>query len=319
MRVLKADELGMCFGVRDALDIARQVDEPVRVTVHGQLVHNPQVNDDLRRRGFHLLDEHGAAPITEQVMITAHGISERRRHALLEAGKTLIDTTCPLVRHVHEAARRFADESRFVIVIGRHRHVEVRGIIEDYDQCTVVQHAQEVRCYGLPKLGIVCQSTTPPELADAVRQRIEALNARADIQYADTICRPTRERLEAIDALLDQVDAVVVVGGRNSNNTNRLAARAEAGGVPVVRIESADELRPDMFTACDAVGLTAGTSTPDDVIDRVYDQLLQINPPAALHHPVRPRSIPGTLFQARPGIPRDGLAASINSTRSAAD
>jgi 4-hydroxy-3-methylbut-2-enyl diphosphate reductase len=283
MRIIKAKEMGMCFGVRDALDAARQIDRPVDVTVYGQLVHNPQVNDELRGLGFQLqgeLKREQASPPTQSVMITAHGISDKRRRQLTLDGKQLIDTTCPLVRHVHEVAQRFAAEDRCVIVIGRHGHVEVRGVVEDLKHFMVVQNPAEVRSWAKQRIGVVCQSTVPPDLARAVQERIKALNYGADIQFADTICRPTRERLESLRALLDQVDAVVVVGGRNSNNTNQLAARAQDKAICVVRIESADELRPDMFTGCDDVGLTAGTSTPDHVIDQVHNRLLEMTEPS---------------------------------------
>ena len=129
MRVIVAEAMGLCFGVRDALQAARSVEKPVEVTVFGQLVHNPVVNRELLGRGFVLAEEagRGAGRVeTSAVLITAHGVSDRERAAFLALGKLVIDTTCPLVRRAHAAAREFARSGHFVVVIGRHGHVEVR-------------------------------------------------------------------------------------------------------------------------------------------------------------------------------------------------
>src|SRR5947208_3563901 len=124
MEIIRASAMGMCFGVRDALRVADAVAEPALVTIHGELVHNEEVLADLERRGFSATPESARSAIPEgpAVLITAHGISDRERRRLREAGKALIDTTCPLVRLVHEAARRFEREGDFVVVIGRRGH-----------------------------------------------------------------------------------------------------------------------------------------------------------------------------------------------------
>ena len=129
MKVIRAEAMGLCFGVRDALEQTGTVPQADRVTIHGELVHNEAVKEQLKRRGFHMTPEaeRKSVPETPQVLITAHGISDRERLRLESAGKRLIDTTCPLVRLVHESAQRLAAEGFFVIVIGRRGHVEVHG------------------------------------------------------------------------------------------------------------------------------------------------------------------------------------------------
>src|SRR5262245_36506440 len=124
MRILTASSLGICFGVRDALETARHADRPTQITVHGELVHNPLVTSELRDLGFTVPEGTPPSPTTPRVLITAHGISDRSRRALIEAGHELIDTTCPLVRRAHEAALELDRQGRHVLVAGRRGHVE---------------------------------------------------------------------------------------------------------------------------------------------------------------------------------------------------
>jgi 4-hydroxy-3-methylbut-2-enyl diphosphate reductase len=278
MRVIRAATMGMCFGVRDALEAMSHIPNPTRVTVHGQLVHNEDVLRDLQVRGFAMMPEVGrtSLPLTDQVVITAHGVSERERRWLLDAGKELIDTTCPLVRRVHDAARALQDNGRFVLVIGRPDHVEVLGIVGDLERYEVVPDSAASRDYGEPRLGVICQSTTTPHEAGRVLASIRAANPDADIRYVDTICRPTKERQQAARELIDQVEALVVVGGRHSNNTRQLARIAAERGVPVAHVQTADDLDPDWLASFNVVGLTAGTSTPDSTIDAVEQVLMRM-------------------------------------------
>jgi 4-hydroxy-3-methylbut-2-enyl diphosphate reductase len=188
----------------------------------------------------------------------------------------LIDTTCPLVRRVHEAARELQAEGRHVLLIGKHGHVEVRGIVEDLDSYDVIGDASEVRCYESRRLGIVCQTTMPPDVVTDVCARIRLQNPRADIRLVDTICQPTRLRQLAMLDLMERVDAVVVVGGRNSNNTHRLVQLCLRHQTPALHVECADELNPEWLDGFDTVGLTAGTSTLDETIDAVHQALIHM-------------------------------------------
>lgn len=282
MEVIRASVMGFCFGVHDALTVAQDVREPQQVTIYGQLVHNPQVNASLRAHGFSLCDETGreaVLPDTPQVLITAHGISDAERARLKAAGKKLIDTTCPLVKKAHGAAQRLRKEGRFVVVLGQRDHVEVRGITGDLapGSFDVVSHEDDVRTWDAPRLGVMCQTTTPPAEADRLLREIERRNPHADVRFVDTVCAPTKQRQEAVLRLLDSVDAVVVVGGAESNNTRRLVELCESHGVGAYRVADAHELRPAWFRGCEAIGLTAGTSTPGYVIDRVHRALLTID------------------------------------------
>lgn len=283
MNVIVASEFGMCFGVRDALAEAHRVASPRDTTVYGELVHNRQVVGELETRGFSFTDEadRSRVPDTPKVLITAHGISDRERRRLTDAGKALIDTTCPLVHRVHLIARRLGREGYFVIVIGKRGHVEVRGIVGDLDASLVVEGPDEIAQYDAARIGVVCQTTTPPSVADEVRAAIVAGNPSSEVRFIDTICHPTRARQDAVRELLDKVDALVVVGGPRSNNTRELANLARRYGVPALQVERPDDLDPQWFRDHLVVGLTAGTSTPDATVRAVHQALLDLAPPGA--------------------------------------
>lgn len=273
----------MCFGVRDALKVADAIRDPTRVTIHGELVHNPAVTRRLAEAGFRQVpeDDRAALPPTPTVLITAHGVSHAERRRLAAAGLELIDATCPLVRRVHEAARELEAEGRFILLIGQPGHVEVRGVVGDLRRCAVIGGAAEVRPYEDQRLGIVCQTTMPPDAVEQIAAQVRLLNPRADIRLIDTVCLPTRLRQRAMHDLLDRVEAIVVVGGRHSNNTRRLVELCRQRPTPAWHVESAAELDPEWFRGIATIGLTAGTSTLDATIDAVHralDQLGQNGP-----------------------------------------
>ena len=276
MRIVRADVLGMCFGVRDALEILANVNDPSSVTIHGEFVHNELVLVELNSAGFHSVAEskHETMPKTDLVLITAHGISERERARLESAGKRLIDTTCPLVNRAHEAAICLRDEGRHVLLIGKRDHVEVRGLVGDLTNFDIIESTDQVRTYSSQRLGIISQTTMKVREVDGIRSAILKRNHCADIRFIDTVCRPTKEHQQSLDRLIDKVDAVVVVGGRNSNNTRALASEAQNRGLPAIHIQEAGELSFDWFQPDWTVGLTAGTSTLDETINEVHNALV---------------------------------------------
>jgi 4-hydroxy-3-methylbut-2-enyl diphosphate reductase len=282
MQVLRADAMGLCFGVRDALAIAAGRPDPANTTIHGELVHNETVLVQLRTRGFQMSAEgdRDSLPSTQEVLVTAHGISDRERQRLESVGKRLIDTTCPLVRRVHRAAQALAAQDYHVLVVGRRSHAEVRGIVEDLAAYDVLERPEDVVEFPHARLGLVCQTTTPPALAQAILAAVRARNPAAKIRFADTICQPTRGRQQALERLLTRVDAMIVVGGKNSNNTHQLVERCRAAKVPAWHVQNAGELDPGWLRGSQVVGLTAGTSTLDETIDEVYSALRRI--PAAI-------------------------------------
>jgi 4-hydroxy-3-methylbut-2-enyl diphosphate reductase len=271
----------MCFGVKDAISTVMAMEHPDSATVYGQLVHNGEVLERIKARGFSMLGEREriSSVSTPNVVITAHGLSDKERRLLEASGKTLIDTTCPLVQRVHDIAKGLQEQGYWVIVVGRKDHVEVKGIVGDLERFAVVERPEDVLIYPADRIAVVCQTTTPPSLLDALFETISRKNAGKTIRLIDTICRPTRERQEAVEELSPRVQALVVVGGRNSNNTRELRALGEKAGLPCFQVEKASELQPEWFYGFDTVGLTAGTSTLDQTIDEVHNALVGMDVP----------------------------------------
>src|SRR5690606_30369703 len=175
MRIIRARAMGMCFGVKDAIAVTATVPDPTRVTIHGELVHNEVVNAELAARGFSSTSEVGRSiPATPAVMITAHGVSNREREALASAGKQVIDTTCPLVRRAHDTALQLAAEGWHVIVAGKRNHVEVIGLTGDLDNYTIVETPDQAAPLPDRRLGIICQTTLQPVMANAITEAVRA-------------------------------------------------------------------------------------------------------------------------------------------------
>jgi 4-hydroxy-3-methylbut-2-enyl diphosphate reductase len=271
--------MGMCFGVKDALAMARNIPDPERVTIYGELVHNEHVMDSLSKAGFELVSEVSRhTPSTPAVLLTAHGVSNRQRDALAAAGKQIIDTTCPLVRRAHDAALKLAGDGWHVVIAGKRGHVEVIGLSGDLDSYSIIQSAEECGPLPFQRIAVVCQTTLQPHVARAIGNALKMANPAADVRLVDTICRPTRDRQAAMANLLPQCDAIVVVGGAHSNNTQQLVNVAKEAGKPVVHVQSVQQIEPAWIAQFGTIGVTAGTSTPDELIDKVCEWVERIQP-----------------------------------------
>jgi len=210
---------------------------------------------------------------TPVVLITAHGMSNKERGRLELSGKQLIDTTCPpSTRCCHATGRRGPP----CVADRQPGHVEVQGIVEDLNSYNVFPDVHAVKKYDSRRIGIVCQTTMPSHLLDQVRKEIKVQNDEADICFVDTVCHPTKRRQSAMQEFMQQVDAVVVVGGRNSNNTRRLAELCQKHDVPAFHVTCAEELDAMWFDGFEIIGLTAGTSTLDSTINAVHGRLEQL-------------------------------------------
>jgi 4-hydroxy-3-methylbut-2-enyl diphosphate reductase len=269
MRIIKARHLGMCFGVRDAIALAMNVAAEEPLTVLGDLVHNETVLAELRGHGIGIAQDASTVP-TRTVMVTAHGASEKAMGKARDRGLNVLQATCPLVHVAHRAVARLVREGYHPVIIGKRGHVEVRGITEDLVECDIVLCEADIeQLKERPRFGVAAQTTQPLE---KVRSLVHALRRRfpqSEICFVDTVCQPTKQRQSAAVALARQSDAVVVVGGQNSNNTRELVSTCQALCPRVFHVQTAADLRPEWFSVTDTVGITAGTSTPDEVIDAV--------------------------------------------------
>ena len=273
MRILRAAHLGMCFGVRDAIDLAVRHSDTAPLTVLGDLVHNDVVLAGLRSRGIASAKDPAQAA-TRTVMVTAHGASERSMARTRALGLEIVDATCPLVHVAHRAVQALVRDGYHPVIIGQRGHVEVRGLTEDLDAFDVVLDEADVQALTpRPRLGIAAQTTQP---MDTVRRLVACVRQRfsdADIRFIDTVCRPTKQRQTAAIDLARQADVVIVVGGASSNNTRQLVETCARYCARVHHVQTAAELCADWFRDADTVGLTAGTSTPDDLVDRVESRI----------------------------------------------
>ena len=278
MKIILAQHFGLCFGVRDAIAQAHSLARVGPLTILGELVHNPVVHEQLRQDGIDQGSLDDPKPKSRRVMITAHGVSDFQRRKWSAAGYDLADATCPLVRHAHEQLKRLVSAGYFPVVIGKAGHVEVRGLTEDFEQTFVFDELHQIE--DLPvraRYGVISQTTQP---IDHVRQLVEAIRDRypdAEVLFVDTVCRPTKDRQEALQALIAEADTIVVVGGHHSNNTRQLVRTCRLAGRRTIHIERAAELDPADFTASRVVGLTAGTSTLPETVTAVWRRLHEIS------------------------------------------
>src|SRR5437879_5866731 len=232
MKIITAEHFGICFGVRDAIAQAQALAQEAPLTILGELVHNPIVREQLRAQGVREEASDDAAQ-TPRVMITAHGTSDKRREALSKSGLVVADGTCPLVRYAHEQLKRLVHAGYFPVVIGLAHHVEVRGLIGDFADAFVINESADIRNLPTrPRYGIISQTTQPIDRVRALVAEIARAHPRAEIRFADTVCKPTKDRQLALKKLIAAVEVIVVVGGRQSNNTRQLvetcrAARSE--------------------------------------------------------------------------------------------
>jgi len=266
MEVLKARHMGMCFGVRRAIARALAAAERQPLTILGDLVHNDSVLADLRARGIRTCTEPGDVD-TATVMITAHGASEGRLAQLRARGLRVVNATCPLVRAAHRAVALLVSEGCHPVIVGQPGHVEVRGLTEDLDACDIVLGDEDVD--GLqerPRFGIAAQTTQPIErvfrVAALIRQRFPG----SGITTMNTVCLPTCLRQQSAEELARQADVILVVGGARSNNTRELAATCRRHCARVFLVQTAENVRAEWLEGAEVAGITAGTSTPDNII-----------------------------------------------------
>ena len=278
MKIVTAEHYGICFGVRDAIAQAEQLALAGPLTVLGELVHNPIVRERLRAAGVteSSLDHPTATAV--RVMITAHGASNAKRAQWKQAGAVVADGTCPLVRHAHDQLARLVADGFFPVVIGQRGHVEVNGLTGDFPEAAVLSAPHDIA--SLPRrarYGMISQTTQPIELVRLIVDLVRQTNPESEVRFVDTVCQPTKNRQSALRRLIAQAELIVVVGGKNSNNTRQLVETCRKAGRRAVHIERAEELVPNDFSGIAVVGVTAGTSTLRETVEAVLARLKEFS------------------------------------------
>ena len=269
LRIIRAQHLGMCFGVRDAIALAHQHAATRPLTILGDLVHNATVSADLQARGIAIA--HDLADVnTSTVMVTAHGASERALAETRARGFEVVEATCPLVHVAHKAVRALVRDGYHPVIVGQRGHVEVRGLTGDLDHFDVVlEDADVLALEPHPRIGVAAQTT---QSIVKVRHIVDLIKRRfpeSVVRFVDTVCRPTKDRQIAAVDLARQSDVVIVIGGANSNNTRELVQTCRRHCPHVYHVQTYADLRPGWFVNVRTIGITAGTSTPDEIIDEV--------------------------------------------------
>lgn len=314
-RVVVATELGYCWGVRRALDIVQNAaDAGGPIAPIGDVIHNPQVVSRLRERGVE-----GAASVGEavgrgfrRVAITAHGMGPHLVGETEQAGVELVDTTCPLVTKVQRLAQKLARQGYYIVVYGDSYHPEVRSVIgwagtskaiaakkiADLPWNATRGEGGEGKVTPPRKVAVVSQTTKNIDELMKFAQELQAMVVPegGEFRLCNTICEPTSERQKALRRLVegDRVDLILAIGGKKSSNTARLAEVGQSLGVPSHHIEQPSDIEAGWLDGVSTIGVTAGASTPDDVIQEVVDELDRLGyaPPEGGIRQVDPDYVP---------------------------
>ncbi len=284
MRVILAQPRGFCAGVERAIEIVERalIKYGPPIYVRHEIVHNRHVVEDLRRRGAIFVDELDEIPAGAMTVFSAHGVPRAVEEVAAERGLPVLDATCPLVAKVHNEGRRYAAQGREIVLVGHAGHAEVEGTIGQVPaRVHLVQTVEDVAMIAPAdpeRLAYITQTTLS---VDDTRGIIAALTARFPaIVGPDVrdICYATQNRQQAVRELAAVVDLILVVGSRNSSNSNRLREIGEELGKPAYLIDDAAALRREWFRGIASVGLTAGASAPETLVRGVIDGLRAIAP-----------------------------------------
>ncbi len=276
MKILLAKDAGYCFGVRDAVNLAYDTaDKDGDVYMLGHIVHNENVVKDLDNAGAKVVDSLENIPKDKPVLFRAHGTSVETWDNANKKNMNIIDATCPLVLEIHDEVKKLESEGRKIIIVGDHGHDEVKGIASQVKDPIIVSSSKEaltLRKYK--RAGVVSQST---QTIENVQEIINIIMTKVfDLRFVNTICFPTKRNQTQIKELAKQCDLMVVIGSFTSANSKRLTALAKERNDKSYQVTNADEINPNWFKEVEIVGVSAGASTPDKIINDVLEKIKKI-------------------------------------------
>lgn len=270
MEIIKTKHLGFCFGVKRALDLVNRALNSSKGPIYtlGPLIHNAEVVKILEEKG--VIAKSDLKDIKEgTVVFRTHGVLKEEEEYVKRARLKIIDATCPLVKRVRHEAKRLEKNGYKVVIVGDKDHQEVRSVLSYLkNDGIVIDEPQEIKA---PKLGVVVQTTQTKELLKRVTEKL--LDSVKELKIVNTICESVEMRLKETRSVAELVDMMIVVGGKDSANTKRLFNTVRKIRSRSFQIESERELDPSWFKGIHVIGLTGGTSTPDFLIDRVYEAI----------------------------------------------
>jgi 4-hydroxy-3-methylbut-2-enyl diphosphate reductase len=280
-RIIKiTPSAGFCFGVKRAIQMAYDLLEEQRTEVYsiGEIIHNPQVVERLSAKGLKVVKTPEEVPAGAFFLVRSHGMSPKVIEQLEEKGCKIIDATCPFVKGAQNAAKVFFEQGLTVVICGDPQHAEVIGIAGyANDEAVIVASAEEVDSLDVDKkrFGILSQTTQKIELLQSVVHRI--IPKALYVAIRNTVCADSSKKQAEVRDLAVEVEVMVVIGGKNSSNTNKLVQISIAAGTPTYHIETEQELKQEWFKKVEKVGIAAGASTPQETIDKVVNELRRMN------------------------------------------
>jgi 4-hydroxy-3-methylbut-2-en-1-yl diphosphate reductase len=310
MKVILAQPRGYCAGVVRAIEIVERALEKygAPVYVRHEIVHNRHVVDSLRDKGARFVEELSEVPTGAVTIFSAHGVARHVEEDAEHRGLSVLDATCPLVSKVHMQGQRYVDQGRTVILIGHAGHPEVEGTMGQLTAPVhLIQSIQDVQRLDIPEDAAVAYITQTTLSVDDTKGVIGALSERfSNLVGPETrdICYATQNRQTAVRELAKLVDVIIVVGARNSSNSNRLREIGQEAGVPSYLVADGSEVRQEWLDGKSTVGLTAGASAPDVLVEDVVAALRRFGP-------IQISTLPGIEEKIQFRLPTQLLEAAV--------
>ncbi|MBO69847.1 MAG: 4-hydroxy-3-methylbut-2-enyl diphosphate reductase [Candidatus Marinimicrobia bacterium] len=276
MKIILAKNAGYCFGVRDAVNMAYDTAEKHGdVYMLGHIVHNENVVEDLDKAGAKVVDSLSDVPEGRPVLLRAHGTHVDVVEEAKNKKMNIVDATCPLVRDIHDEIKALENDGRKIIIIGDHGHDEVIGIASQVKNPTIVATAEEANQLRKTKrAGVVSQST---QTIENVQDIVNILMSKVvDLRFINTICFPTKRNQEQIKELSNQCDVMFIIGSFTSANSKRLTDLSKERNKRSFQVTCASDINEKWLEDCTTVGISAGASTPDNIIDEVLNRIKEI-------------------------------------------
>jgi len=276
MKIFLARDAGYCFGVRDAVKLAYDTAKTHgEVYMLGTIVHNERVIENLSNAGAKVVERLDDVPENKPLLFRAHGTAPELWKKADKIKLNLVDATCPLVTEIHDEIKKMGEEGRRTIIIGDHGHDEVIAIAAQVSNPIIIANVDEAKVLRkMKKAGVVSQST---QMIENVQEIMSVLMEKVfDLRFVNTICFPTRRNHEQIKELAAQCDVMIVIGSFTSANSKRLTQLALERNKRSFQVTTAEELDMSWFNDCETVGISAGASTPDEIINDVVKHIKTI-------------------------------------------
>lgn len=277
MKIIVAKDAGYCFGVRDAVNMAYDAAEKYgSVYMLGDIVHNERVVNDLEKSGARVVDSLDDVPNDSPILFRAHGTVNELWEESKQKNMNVIDATCPLVHEIHREIKKLEENKRKIIVIGDHGHDEVVAIANQVKNPTIISTPEEAKkMKKWRKAGVVSQST---QTIENVQEIMNILMTKVfDLHFVNTICFPTKRNQEQIKLLAETSDVMIIIGSFTSANSKRLTQLALERNRNSYQVTCADDVKKEWFENVNQVGISAGASTPDELIQEVKEKISIIN------------------------------------------